>query len=494
MSPSMFRFILPALLAAGFSALAPSQGAKAPPPAELRPGFDSIAERDARPILEFLAGPECEGRETGTAGYEKAAAYVAERFQEYGLKAAGADGSYFQMVPFTRRRASPQESFLEFKDLRLACGEDVAFRAFDGEIEHEAVFVQAGTDAKLPDSKPLRNAIVILNTDADYLSPIMGQLRRERPRAIIKVFDKVAEPGWSVDPPRRELWGGISRDAAKRLAKSGGVSERLLDPRSPKDAARLSATRGKARIVAKTESERVGVPNVAGMIEGSDPVLKREYVICGAHLDHLGIREDGAIYYGADDDGSGTTGLLLLARALALNPQKPKRSVMFLAFCGEEKGLLGSKHYCDNPLVPHGDVICELQMDMIGRNEEKAGGGREPAEKASDNVRTMHLVGSKRLSMELHEKILDANRHIGFDFEYDEEAVYTRSDHYNFAKVGIPVAFFFSGFHPDYHKVTDTPEKINYAKLADTARLVYLTVHSVGSQVERIRLDGTDRR
>jgi hypothetical protein len=130
---------------------------------------------------------------------------------------------------------------------------------------------------------------------------------------------------------------------------------------------------------------------------------------------------------------------------------------------------------------------------MIGRNEDKAGGGRTQSEKASDNLRTTHLVGSQRISMELHEKILEANRHIGFEFEFDEESVYTRSDHYNFAKVGIPIAFFFSGFHPDYHKPSDTVDKINFVKLTDTARLVYLTVYSVANQTKRIKLDGKDK-
>ena len=486
------RFLIALVLVGG---VAFAQGGRREPiPANLKTGFESIETKSAEEILKFLAGPECEGRDTGSRGYEVAAQYVADRLKEFGVQPGMPDGTYFQMVPFTRRRASETESYLEMGDVRLTCGKEVTFWPFDGDVEHSLVFVQAGSEGKLEDSKPLRGAIVILNTTADYLSPIMGQIRRERPKAIIKVVETIGAVPSSVDRPRREVWGAIDRKSALRLATLGGVPDRLLKAAGDKADARAAVTRIPGRLVVKTISEEVGVPNVVGVLPGSDPTLKDEYVICGAHLDHLGVQEDGAIRYGADDDGSGSTGLLLLARALAKNPEAPRRSVMFLFFCAEEKGLIGSKYYCDHPTVPHAKVVCELQMDMIGRNEEKKAGGRQGAEKASDNVRTMHLVGSERLSLELHQKILAANRHIGFEFEYDEESVYTRSDHYNFARVGIPVAFLFSGFHPDYHMVTDTVEKINFVKLTDTARLVYLVVHSVANQTARLRLDGKDQK
>ena len=157
---------------------------------------------------------------------------------------------------------------------------------------------------------------------------------------------------------------------------------------------------------------------------------------------------------------------------------------MVIAVCGEELGLLGSRYYVEHPIFPIEKTICELQMDMIGRNEENA------KEKAADNLDTIHLVGSTRISKELHEHILAINeKHIGFKFEYDEEDVYTRSDHYNFAIKGIPIAFFFSGFHPDYHQATDDVEKINFDKIVSTARLVYLTAFTVADQTERLKIN-----
>jgi len=229
----------------------------------------------------------------------------------------------------------------------------------------------------------------------------------------------------------------------------------------------VRATTTKLGIVAKVRTESVSVPNVIGIIEGSDPVLKSEAVGLGAHLDHLG-ESNGTIYYGADDDGSGTTALLAIAQAIAVSKVKPKRSIVFMAFCGEEMGLIGSGYYAENPVIPLDKQICHFQMDMVGRNEEHGD------EKAADNEDTVHLVGSKRISTELHDLMLKANEHIRFRFEYDEEDVYTRSDHYQFARKGVPVAFLFSGFHPDYHQPTDTVEKINYRKIVSTARLVYL--------------------
>ena len=461
---------------------------------EQRKALKTIKVSDAKEVLAYLAGEECEGRGTGSAGYQKAAEYVRDKFKSFGLKPVPGAEDYFQGVPFTRRQAVAEECYLEYEGLKLQCGDGITFWPNNKTVEKPIVFVRAGKEGKLrdEDAKVLRGAIVILNTDAGYISSIMGSVRRQRPAAIINVVDQVGAPQWNTRRPRREVWGGIDRETTKKLAKACGVNSTMADDRIPEKFAKAQGSKENASLVVALKEEKVGVPNVVAMVEGTDPQLKDEWVICGSHLDHLGVREDGKIRYGADDDGSGSTALVVLAKAIAENP--PKRSVMFLAFCGEELGLVGSKYYCDHPLVPHEKVVCELQMDMIGRNEEKRAGrrGRAP-EKPEDNINTLHLIGSKRISMDLHKKVLECNRHIGFEFEYDEESVYTRSDHYNFAKVGIPIAFFFSGFHPDYHQISDTPDKINYEKLVKVARLVYLTVHKVGNQTERIALDGTDK-
>ena len=149
-------------------------------------------------------------------------------------------------------------------------------------------------------------------------------------------------------------------------------------------------------------------------------------------------------------------------------------------------GLIGSRYYTDHPLIPTEKMICHLQMDMVGRNEESS---QEPA---AENVDTIHLVGSKRLSSELHALVLEMNRYVNFRFEYDEEDVFSRSDHVNFHNKGIPVAFLFDGFHPDYHQPTDTVDKINLDKIANAARLFYLVAFEAANREAPFKKDSGD--
>ena len=222
------------------------------------------------------------------------------------------------------------------------------------------------------------------------------------------------------------------------------------------------------KIELRAREQPMAVPNVLAWLEGSDPELRHEYVVIGAHLDHLGTRGD-AVYPGADDNGSGSTAILNIAKAMSLNPVKPKRSVLFMWFAAEEMGLLGSAHYVANPLLPLENMVCMLNIDMVGRNEEK---GNETAE---ENEQTLHLVGSQKGDQTLHELILEANKHVNFTFEFDEEGVFGRSDQINFFRKGTSVAFLFGGFHPDYHRTSDEPSKINYRKIASAAKLFYIS-------------------
>ena len=249
-----------------------------------------------------------------------------------------------------------------------------------------------------------------------------------------------------------------------------------------------------ASLEVKTEGTNLSVPNVVGFLPGSDKTLKGEYVGIGAHLDHLGIRkQDGqpdVIFYGADDDGSGSTALLAIAKAMTQSKVKTKRTILFMAFCGEERGLVGSRWLADNPMFPIDKMTCELQMDMVGRDSDGVqNGDRNRVDVGAENVDTLRLVGSKRISTELHNTILDLNKHVSFKFKYDSEDVYTRSDHYSFAAKGIPIAFLFDGFHPDYHRPTDTIEKINFEKMAKIGRLAFATAWEIANRVVRITVD-----
>ena len=234
-----------------------------------------------------------------------------------------------------------------------------------------------------------------------------------------------------------------------------------------------------------TSSSVLPARNLVGILEGSDPSLQSQAVAIGAHLDHVGAR-DGKVYQGADDDASGSSGVLALARAFAESPRRPARSVLFLLFAGEEKGLWGSRYFVDHPPIPLERVTAYIQLDMIGRNEEHLQANEGPEE----NLNSLHLVGSERLSLDLHRAIVSANRYTGLDFEYDEEGVYRRSDQLSFAERGVPVAFFFTGFHPDYHQPSDTADKINYPKLARVLRLVFISAFELADRPAPLRRAG----
>ena len=231
----------------------------------------------------------------------------------------------------------------------------------------------------------------------------------------------------------------------------------------------------------------VNTENVAAIIEGS--TYPDEYIILTAHLDHVGI-EDGEIYNGADDDGSGSMALLEIAQAFKLaelDGNRPKRSIVILHVSAEEKGLLGSKYYTDNPLYPLDETITNLNVDMIGRTDPT---------RNSNNDEYIYLIGTDRLSTMLHETSEEVNdRTVNLELDYrfnawdDPNRFYERSDHWHFAKNNIPVIFYFSGTHEDYHQPTDTAEKIRYDLLTKRTRLIFHTAWEIANMDERIEVD-----
>ena len=226
--------------------------------------------------------------------------------------------------------------------------------------------------------------------------------------------------------------------------------------------------------------------NVVAFIEGSES--PDEVIVISAHYDHLGIY-DGEIYYGADDDGSGNVAMLEIAEAFQKAVSEgngPKRSILFLHVTGEEKGLLGSKYYTDFPIFPLENTITNLNMDMIGRVDDVH----------QNNPNFVYLIGSNKLSSELHELSEEINKsftQLDLDYTYNNEddpnRYYYRSDHYNFAKNNIPIIFYFNGTHEDYHKPSDTPDKINYEVLTKRAQLVFYTAWEIANRAHRIEVD-----
>ena len=233
--------------------------------------------------------------------------------------------------------------------------------------------------------------------------------------------------------------------------------------------------------------------NVAAIIKGSEK--PEEYIIISSHLDHVGMDADGNVFNGADDDGSGTVSILDIAEALKTAADKghgPKRSIIFLNVTGEEKGLLGSRYYTDyEPLVPLANTVANLNIDMVGRIDPKREGDRN----------YIYLIGSDKLSTDLHNISEEVNKeftNIALDYTYNDEndpnRFYYRSDHYNFAKNNIPIIFYFNGTHDDYHKISDTPDKINYDLMENRARLVFHTAWEVANREARIVVDKAEEK
>src|SRR6266478_3043358 len=222
-------------------------------------------------------------------------------------------------------------------------------------------------------------------------------------------------------------------------------------------------------ITIAAKNEKPMTQNVVAVWEGGDPVLKSEYVAVGAHYDHIGICAPGTadpICNGADDDGSGTTALLGMAEAISHAKERPKRSVLFVWHCGEEKGLWGSRYFTDYPTIPLDRIVTQLNIDMIGRS--KKDGDTNPRNKDLSGPNQIYVIGSTMMSTELGELTLALNKsflNLNFNYRYDDPTdpnrFFFRSDHYNYARKGVPIIFYFDGVHEDYHQPGDSADRID---------------------------------
>jgi Zn-dependent M28 family amino/carboxypeptidase len=253
----------------------------------------------------------------------------------------------------------------------------------------------------------------------------------------------------------------------------------------------------KASFTVSGQTETLNTQNVVAVLEGSDPLLRNEYVALGAHYDHVGTGAPVAgdnIYNGADDDGSGTTALLGIAEALARGTVRPKRSILFIWHCGEEKGLWGSKYFTENPTVPLDRIVAQLNIDMIGRSKKIGDTSLvNAALSASDEI---YVIGSKMMSTELGELSERVNRSylkLNFNYKYDDpndpERFFFRSDHFNYARKGIPIIFYFDGVHEDYHQPGDSVDKIDFEKMQKVTRTVFMTMWELANAPNRPRVD-----
>ncbi|MEO0481525.1 MAG: M28 family peptidase [Planctomycetota bacterium] len=512
---------LPSLLAqeTSESAVPETQGPMVDLPEDRAAGVESVSLEDVREWLGYLAGPECEGRGTGQKGYQVAAEYVREHFRSLGYE-PGAGEDYLQVVPWNRTAVADGDQGLFFGEgddaMKILVGGGLkgwATAAFDFSGPLSVVTTESPREWE-PAEGSLEGRAVLLATSADLTEiEFRGRVRKDPrfvSRSLQNLRQKIDEAGGrlvavasevayehadsfsertsaarrtnraSAGAALQPVVPVIDMDMLAQVTEAAGIQLPDLGGESRSDAEL------KVRASIEVTTEQAPAFNVCAILPGSDPQLRDEYVVIGSHLDHLGKRGD-TIYFGADDDGSGSTGLMAVAKAFAQNPVRPKRSILLLAFCGEENGLIGSRYYSDNPTVPLESMVAELQMDMIGRNEEGRQAGNETAD---ENLNCLHLVGTQKLSNDLHALCMRLNEdRNNFAIEFDEEGVYSRSDHFNFARFGVPIAFFFTGFHPQYHQPDDTPDKIDYPKLLRIATYVYDIAFELAQQDSRPLID-----
>jgi Zn-dependent M28 family amino/carboxypeptidase len=294
----------------------------------------------------------------------------------------------------------------------------------------------------------------------------------------------------------------LSRKAAENLFRGessdlSAITQAFGNAATPLPTFAFNADK-KADVSVTTSQEKAMTQNVVAIWEGSDPVLKNEYVAIGAHYDHDGIRPnaqgDDKIWNGADDDGSGTVAVLSIAETLAKAEKRPKRSILFVWHAGEEKGLWGSEYFNKFPTVDIKNVVTQLNIDMIGRSKKPGDTDKRNAELSGEN--DIYVIGSEMMSSTLGAITKGTNDQylrLGYDYKYDDpkdkNRFFFRSDHFNYAVNGIPIVFWFDGVHADYHQASDSADKIDYEKMEKVTRTIFLTLWEISDLKERPKVD-----
>jgi hypothetical protein len=476
------------------------------------PALTPFAPEALREVLTVLSSDEMEGRATFSPGLDKAAAYIADRLKQAGVKPAGDEGDYLQHVAVqTIQVANHSTLTIEvngqsrvFKD-----GEGVVFppnvgvkRTFTlGDIEFVGYGLNLGRVHNDYAGRNVRGKAVVwlgssvpVSVQGTSASRLLGSrsstaIDEMNAAAALSLGNDGQSSGTPLgftttqrlDMPKAPAVT-VSDEALEFLFSASGLDYADLKAKAERGESLPATTIKGAKLTFNLDADyRIAsvrlTQNVVGIIEGRDVQLKSSYVAFGAHYDHLGINQGipagipvDRIYNGADDDGSGSTALIAMADAF-MAASKPRRSLMFAWHAGEERGLWGSEYLADHPPVPIESIVAQFNIDMIGRNRDNK----------DSEENTVYAVGADRISTELHNILVDTNNSLAqpltLDFEMndpaDPERIYFRSDHFSYASKGIPIIFFFTGLHPDYHQVTDSVDKIHFQKMSHIVELVY---------------------
>lgn len=494
-----------------------------------------ITEESSRKHLTILASKEFEGRGTGQEGGRKAANYIADHFKSYGLTPIVNGSSYFQPVSLLRIAytvnsfvldQTPLENGKDFfvqgdNDLSSFASQEIVFVGYG--LQHENYNELKGTDIKdkvilvLNEGEPYDKAgnslLTGTKSKSDWSSSRFKRIQelvKLQPKLILatnsQVVDMIGRMKGRLTSGRIALDNGDNNRMLTQPVPVVNISEKIAEQIISK--ANSSVTKFKEEATVQVQKplvitskldaemgvtkEKLNDPNVLGLLEGSD--LKDEVIVLCGHYDHDGILPDGTFFPGADDNGSGTVAVLELARAFAAAKKEgkgPRRSILFIGLAAEEKGLLGSKFYVENPILPLQNTVACINIDMIGRIDDKHLNG---------NHNYLHAIGLDKLSSELQSVTEKANKDfvgIELDYSYNDPnepmRLYYRSDHYNFAEKGIPSAFFFSGLHPHYHTPEDTVDKIDFPMMVKREKLIFHTAWEIANRDKRLVVDSNKK-
>lgn len=492
---------------------------------------NTIIAEELKKHLTILASDEYEGRETGQPGQKKAAEYIANYYESLGIEPC-VEGSWFQVYPLKIEKKGTSSAYVNNRKFEFI-KDFYSFGSNWTELDaSQIVFVGYGIeDKRYNDYKKVKvegKVVMCLAgepTDEEGKSKLTGKYtpsdwsmdwslktelaHKKGATGIIMVnmvYDMyisrikywLESPSMRLDYPERrgeealtpipEIF--ISPTMANEILRASNITieelqktiNKKVKTKTVKPERKISVHFHMERVVEKLEAE-----NVLCYIEGTDPALKDELIVISAHYDHIGIT-NGEINNGADDDGSGTVATLEIAQAF-LDAKKAgkgtRRSILILNVSGEEKGLLGSEWYSEYPVFPLENTVCNLNIDMIGRKD-----------KEHEDDKYVYIIGSDKLSTELHsisEQTNSTYTNLELDYTYndpkDPNRFYYRSDHYNFARKNIPVIFYFSGVHEDYHKPGDDVEKILFDKMETITKLIFYTAWEVANKDERLKVD-----
>ena len=512
-------------------------------------GVDTISAAQLRTYLSFIASDEMEGRDTPSRGLDTVAKFIALNLTRWGFKPVGDDGTFFQKIALLRNQIDPAHTSAEINGQKFTVGDDFLPNPSAATITGPLVYVGRGwivQSKNIDDYKGIdvKGKIMVVFgqgfpqgiTQADLRGAQPGTVvspaayaQQHSAKAILTIFNSASGQSWdqqrqrAMQPARAVVEKFQTQTATTpaptlampNVVMSSKMATALLDGEKF-DLATIISRAATADPVApfdlntnKNVSVTVGVApahvmtqNVVAVWEGSDPKLKDEYVAVGAHYDHIGVAGSGqcqaigsdTICNGADDDGSGTTALLGMAEAISHAKARPKRSVLFVWHCGEEKGLWGSRYFTDYPTIPLAQIVTQLNIDMIGRSKKDGDTNPRNAELSGPNA--IYVIGSTMMSTELGALSLQVNKsflNLNYDVRYDDpkdpNRFFFRSDHYNYARKGIHIIFFFDGVHEDYHRAGDEPQKIDYDKMEKVARTIYLTFWEVAGLPARPKVD-----